>query len=110
MFVLSLLKKTAQPTEYYFDNLDKAKKVLKSLDSRPWQYFEDDYGNIAFIIFNELVEATIIDAEKRKLAMHECKMIDDYTKLKINKLTLSDSRTAEILQAQQPISQDNKPN
>lgn len=107
MYVLSLLKKTAQPTEYYFDDESKASLVLQAIAENNLEVicFSDDHGQKCVVAIEQIVEASIIDAERKKLAIHELKMIDEYSKIKIHKATLEDPRTAEIMEMQKPITQ-----
>lgn len=107
MFVLSLLKKTAQPTEYYFDTFEKPHAVLLDIkSSKDPVYFQDDYGQSVVIRPDELAESAVIDAERRKMALHELRMIDDDVKVKIQKSILADPRTSEIMKLQQPVNQN----
>lgn len=105
MFVLSILKKTAHPTEYYFDTFEGAEIAQNYFKegSLDLIYISDDYGQNAYINMKEIAEIIITDVKRKKMVIHELKMIEEYAKIEINKLTLADPRTADILQQQQPI-------
>lgn len=118
MYVLSLLKKdNVQPTEYYFNTFNKPDLILKDIRKFnggiygfPPIYFIDDYGHASVVRPEEIVEASVIDVKRKKEAMHELKMIDDYAQFKNHKAILADPRTVEIMQMQQPITPDAQPN
>lgn len=109
MHVLSVFKKTAQTSEYYFDGFERPNEILGIIHKSERDhevkmvYFTDDYGQAGIIRIEEVAEACVSDIDRRKTAGHEIKMIENYSEVKRHKSVLSDPRTAEIMQLQQPI-------